>query len=384
MKIKLKTYKFIAIVAVLAAVFVVAQARAAGGAPEIMTATGGTTITQNGATTYSGLGGAYAVLNNSGSTDYGFNYSVANGLFQPGCLSQSFIGVTSPCFSLGTGLWGITSVGNGRLMTSRTSINGSVVYEMPALLYDGINIYGDVSGNLGYLLKFWGNNLYRGTDSTQDAAWKLGGYVLNPDAQATWGSDKFSQYRQKLTTLAGSGTTINAASLAGAANLYLQASGTNITTDGSEGDAANYPDGKVWVISDANLALNTSITFHGKGTLIIRSRDFSVASSKNFQPDPADPTSRLGIIVLDDGAATPTGGNCTFSGNNDPVQIMMLCTKTLSAGPNADFKGSFVANNFSINSTYPVKFEYDPAFDDNQPPGFRNLEMPSATETGNQ
>ncbi len=370
--------------AILVAVFVVARVEAApAGLPELMV--GATTVTIGGQTFSGGMTGNYAVLNNDTNASYGFNTATTNGLWQPGCLDQTFFGVTGLCFVLGTGLNGSILASTDRLMTSRTTVNGVVVYELPALLFSGINVNGDVSGNLSYL-KNWGtNNLNENSDnSNTGAAWNLGtSYTFNPAAQVKIGSDEYKNYQAKLATLAGSGTVIDATSLISAPNLYLQSD--NITNPGNN-EAAKYPEGKVWVVN-GGLSLNSVRYFSGVGTIIIRSGSFQLAKNAQLLPDPAVPGSRLGIIVMDQNGPQ-SWGNCIFPGNNK-VKAMVFCASTLSASwieTNLldEFTGSFVANDFLISPSSSVFFTYDPAFDDNQPPGFRDLISPASKEIGNK
>jgi hypothetical protein len=330
---------------------------------------------------YSGLGGNYAILNTDAGSNYSFDTTVT-GVDQAGCQNQSFESVVA-CFILGTGPTGRPHV-SGRLMTSQTTINGQIVYELPVLYYGGVNINGDTSGNFDnrYLLKFWSSkNLNRGTSTTDGNAWNLGNYQFNPQAQVNTLSPVYNQYRAKVLTLAGSGTNIPSLTgiFATGGDIYLQKD--NIFGPASEDQAGTYPEGKTWSIKNPDFRINPSngkITYHGIGTLIIQG-NFTLGNNISIVPqDPAK--DRLGIIVLKNDSGTD--GNCTF-GSGSQVTAMVFCQNTLTANNNSLFIGSFVANDFTINGD-SLQFVYDPAFDDNQPPGFRNLILPTSTEVGNK
>ena len=383
MKINNKTIKFVVLMVVLMAVLAVAKTEAASGFPEIMS--GMTTVTINGQKVYGGLGGNYAILNNDSNSSYGFKISAANTfLWQQGCLNQTFVGVSGLCFILGTGTLGQGNAGTGRLMTAKTTVDGATVYEIPALLFNGVNINGDVSGSLSYLLRFWSPaNLYKGGDLTDGNIWNLGSYAFNPAAQVVRTSSQFSQYHDKMLTLAGSAANVpeDTGIFTTGGLMYLQ--GSNIMTDSLNSESGSYPDGKVWSVNgglvDGNvtIAANKKITFKGVGTIIIKG-NLTVGSGASFVP--ADASSRLGIIVLHNNAGGK--GSCVFSGGNT-VSMMTYCENTLSASNNSLFIGSFVANQFNITGN-SLQFTYDPAFDSSQPPGFRNLAMPGMEEVGNQ
>lgn len=375
MKIYNKTTVLFLVTVVLAALFLAVKVEAAPvGLPEIMA--GSTTATVGTTTVYGGLGGNYAVLNNDASADYGFNISPTVALFRPGCLNQQFTSIGSAlCFILGTGTSGEGIAGSGRLMTSRTTINGATVYEIPALLFAGLNINGDVSAdNLNYLLKFWNaHNLYRGNGDAEGNAWNLGNYAFNDKAQVVADGD----YTEKLNSLTGSGVKVDSGSVGPAGNLYLYSAGA-IGLPG-EGDKDKYPEGKIWYVED-NLVLNNVTKFKGVGTIIVKG-DFTLGL--NAKLEPADADSRLGIIMIDADGRTDTFNFCNFKGNNK-VNAMVYCDGTIKVDGNAEFKGSFVAKGFGIDEDFSVLFEYDTALDHQVPPGFRTLALPKSTEIGNK
>ncbi len=386
MKIRFQVNKFVLILGVLVSVFGLAEnVMAASTFPEIMI--GNTTVTANGQKVYGGLGGNYSILNTDQSGTLGFDKTA--GLSYVGCLNQAF-GLLAPtqCFTLGTGIDGSTHTGityRDMLMISRTYIDGSTVpsYELPALIFNGLNVNGDVfSGSptgLSYLAKFWNPaNLFQGLGTQEGAGWNPGtGYVFNPAAQVKLDSANGKDYSAKLATLATNGTPLTSASIfATGGPLYLQGS---TFADNSNSDSTKYPDGKIWTFNTSQtVLLGQKITFSGVGTIIITG-NLNVLAGASFVP--ADTNSRLGIIVLKNAAGSY--GDCAFRGNNK-IQAMVFCANTFTASANGEFTGSFVASNFSISTASSVLFSYDPAFDNGQPPGFRNLAMPGTKEVGNR
>lgn len=389
---KIHKIRFI-FLAVLLALSGAAKARAASGFPEIMI---GETKIQAGSQTYfGGLGGDFAVFNPDPNSSYGFDKEKLSGL----SACQLYGGVTANplCFFLGTGTAGVGDPGTGRMMTAKTIVDGKVAYELPALFFGGINVNGDVSGNLSYL-KFWGKNLYQGNGtSIENKSWYLGpSYKLNPAAQIDWESGKFFQYRDKILTLADSATKLAYPEgiFSTGGDIYLQG---RTLADSDNSEASLYPEGKIWVIEDNPLDISGNVRYHGKGTIIVRTShvrnvslypdgvdpeakgNFSLLADKSLLP--YDQNSRLGIMIVNN---DPNESQmCDFEGNNK-VKVMMLCDGNLTTKGNADMTGSFVAWDFVIDKNYSVRFAYDATLDDNQPPGFRDLNLSKTTETGNR
>jgi len=386
-KNRFKTQRLIVFLVAVATVFSVVKVRAASSNfPEIIS--GSTKVTtSSGEITYGGLGGNHAVLNNNTNGDLGFNKTEA-ALGQIGCIWQLFTTGMAACFSLGTGNEGQNYYGgSGRLMTSQTLVDGNVVYEIPALIFLGLNVDGDVySGEAGstleYLAKFWNPaNLFEGAGAADGAGWAPGSsYVFNPAAQVKYGSNQYKQYIAQLKTLAGSGQPIAANDFLFTSNFSLQAdTPINFFKNNSKGDLAKFPDGKVWVVN-GNLTINNSANFNGIGTIVVNGGNLTINQNKNILPNSTS-GDKLGIIVLK--KADGTGGNCNFGGNNK-INVMMYCESNFEVTGNGEFTGSFVASDFSINQNQSVLFSYDPAFDNSQPPGFRNLAMPRSEEVGNK
>jgi len=348
--------------------------------PEIMT--GNTTLTQGSQKNYGGLAGNYVIYQNNADTGFGFNTYRLKASPPGSCIFSPLF----PCFKLGTGSLGDGAIPNDKndlLMTSATTINGTAAYQLPVLLFSGLNINGDVSGDLGYLLKFMNlANLYKGGDSTEGNAWNLGStYTFNPDAQVMLGSSQFAQYRSKLDGLADSGSLVSEVLFSSKSSYMLQANNsTNLFLPTATLDVANNPDGKVWVVNNQDLVIDNSAKFNGVGTIIINGGNLTVKSGKDIQPGVTS-GSRLGIIVLK--KSNNSAGNCNFEGGGNEINAMVYCEGKFTVSGNAEFKGSFVASDFTISSG-SVLFSYDPAFDTSQPPGFRTLAMPHPEEIGNQ
>ncbi len=79
-------------------------------------------------------------------------------------------------------------------------------------------------------------------------------------------------------------------------------------------------------------------------------------------------------------------GNCAFLGNNT-INAAVFCVNKLSVlnnGNNIDFRGSFVAADFSLPSiSKNIRFYYQTNLDGNWPPGFESLNLPKTEEVKN-
>jgi len=350
----------------------------AAGFPEMMQ--GSTKVIINGGVYYGGLTGNFAVYNPDPDSTYGFDFSKFG--TKGSCLIDSTL--TPACFFLGRGASGQTSAGSGRLMTGRTMLvkggDTIVAYETPVLYLGGINISGDVAGSGFDYLKLWGQSMIESGDSPSNtgAAWQIGNYEFNPEAQVVLSSDGFKQYHDKILALAGDGVSVNSSDFTDKTAMFLQAdSASTLFTDLAQTDKDKFPDGKVWVVN-GNLNVNSPITYYGLGTIIINGGDLTMEDGAQFLP--ADENSRLGIIVLKD--AVGLYGNSNFSGGNK-VKAMEFAEGTIYGGNYSVLTGSFVASDFNFETGASVSFQYDTIFDGQQPPGFRTLKLPQAGETGN-
>jgi hypothetical protein len=277
--------------------------------PEMMV--GQASAVVDGKTFYGGMTGNYAVYNSDTTTSYGFR--IARLTLLPGanpCLENP----TPLCFIFGTGPLGEGSTGNSKLMTSRTTVDAGdgqgakTLYELPALFL-GINtIVGDVFGPIDYSkFSFWGNNISITSDTTagnaSDASWNLKNYPINSGSQSAWvktdgtNTDAFNQYYDKVKKLADNATTISSSDITtiiGGHDIYLQQSKIN---GGGVAESALYPEGKTWVV-DGDLVLNSTVTYHGKGTIIVKG-NITVGSGVKIIPALSDPNAnKLGIMSI--------------------------------------------------------------------------------------
>ena len=237
-------------------------------------------------------------------------------------------------------------------------------------------IHGDFSN-----FAFWGRTLNQNTNDS-DATWRTSG-TLNPDAQANLNSDQYKDYVEKTKQLAGEAKATTSSELVGAGvtDWYLQ--GTSIG-DATNGDKNLFPEGKVWSIDTTASAISfvsgRTYKYHGNGTLIFRDSTTNLGRPNLSFPngvklEPADDSSRLGIILMD-------SNNITFAGNNN-IEAAILCYTdsanggTFTYGDNSTFTGSFIARTFSGTSS-SVRFYYDYGLDSAWPPGFKYFKMPAA------
>ncbi len=231
----------------------------------------------------------------------------------------------------------------------------------------------------------------QGNDNQNGAAWNLGsGYGISHQAPIGWvytDNTKFAEYRSKILTLAKEGQEVSAATglfTAGTStNIYLQ--GADLT-DISNADQYKYPDGKVWVVKDDDLKVSSDITYHGVGTIIIysktpKSNDLQIIAGAKLRPaNPA--TDRLGIIILDESTATR---HACILGSGAEIRAQILCDGTTTVSGNLKFTGAISSWKFSIsNPNSSINFAYDPSVAEIEPPGFRDLAIPNASEVGNR
>jgi len=80
-------------------------------------------------------------------------------------------------------------------------------------------------------------------------------------------------------------------------------------------------------------------------------------------------------------------GNCAFQGDNE-INAVFFCQNKLAVLSNSDninFTGSYVASDFNISTiSKNIHFYYQPNLDQNWPPGFKYLSLPSTQETKNK
>lgn len=336
-----------------------------------------------------------AEVSNSGNELFGFDQNSLTNITS-GCINDIiFHAPMNRCF------FSNSRNGNVKVMSSRTSVNQSPstpVLELAALYYPpkGMIVGDAYLGNMDpNNFSYWGRNLVQnsGTNATStDSFWGMNNYTNNPNAQANMSGSEYETYIKKIVNLGTEAQVIGPADLYGNTSWYLQGS-TGLTENGNL-DAPKYPNGKVWSVNTGStgtidLTANTTYTYYGKGTLIIRNPSnnaFDLRFLDGTKLIAGTPDSRLGIMVVD-------GNDTIFSGNNQ-VQATMLCYSPLDDpaeggnfnfnGDNIDLIGSFVAEDFinltGANARSNIRFYYDKGLDSSWPPGFRDLNMPHPTE----
>lgn len=85
---------------------------------------------------------------------------------------------------------------------------------------------------------------------------------------------------------------INAAELQNNTNIYLNTNNPNITTPATN---INYkPEGRVWSIESGSVTIDSELTVHGIGTIIIKDGDLNINANIAY---PFDEKSSLGFII---------------------------------------------------------------------------------------
>lgn len=324
---------------------------------------------------YGGMAGNFSVLNGGGGNEaLGFNVSL---LSNDSCAyGKGFSGL---CFVLKSfqGATDYDYSGSAvKLLTSTTRAGGIAILQTPVLFYGEKIVSGDVYGSLDNFA-FWGRNLHQSKDTTtptSDATWKIKG-PINTNAQASWSGAEFSEKLRTINTLAAKGQTISASDISTPTTWYLQSSSEliGINLAGSN----KYPEGKVWVVNgDLTLTAKTTYTYSGRGTIIVKGY-LTIDDGAKLVPSNQSSDS-LGIIVLNKSETVLS--NITASGNNN-IEAVILGQNSFTVNDNnSTFVGSFVAKTFSGMSGSNIRFFYDYDLDENWPPGFRSLNMPTAKE----
>jgi hypothetical protein len=352
---------------------------------------GQTTYTEQGSnpsvgfarTIYGGMTGNEAILNLNPSYLVGF---IKDSLEEGSCYDQTFTGVIWGCFRLDR----INSA--VKLMAGQTKVNGAggsqiTKLETVALVYGSKTIQGDAYSGSDFLknFAFWGRNLAQSSDPDVGitATWRLGSYILNPEAQSTWGQTEFNKYDAKLRSLASEATVINANALNAYNEWYLTGEGDHIYDVDSK-DQSKYPDGKTWIVK-GDLTISSSKTYHGKGTIFIDG-NLTIDPGVKINHSTGDTNSQLGIVVLSKKSDGTGGGGEARISSNVVLNCAMLTYKTINlqhggVNNNISLSGSFVSADFSVHpQSVNIRFSYDYNLSQNWPPGFRYLNMPQAEE----
>lgn len=315
---------------------------------------------------YSGMSASEVILNYDPNPPLlGFDFENLTG----GCSGFPAI-FTSICFTL-------TSDIVASRMNSLTEINenftGSATdyvkkYELAALLWPNTMV-GDVYANRDLSnFALYGRNLSLSLYNSyiNNPTWNVANYSLNPQAQSSYSQDQQTYYNNRIKVLRTEAQTIS--TLSGVTNWYLQTPGSNISTYQTGGNV--YPEGKVWTYGtgSTNLTLSNTITYSGKGTLIVYG-NLILANNAKVLPIAETNENLLGIIVT---------GNVTIQGNNKIEAPIFANGSITVSGNNATMIGSYVASDFVINNKSGVRFFYDYRLDSGWPPGFRYFNMPTA------
>ncbi|MEK9156024.1 MAG: hypothetical protein AAB360_01820 [Patescibacteria group bacterium] len=260
--------------------------------PEVMV--GQTTLVQepgtpNQKTYYGGWQGNEAVINFYPDILFGFNESIAGcNLETPAC----FTGVTVPA-GLNVGL---------KAMTGKSYINDKPKTELATLFYPReTTVIGDTYGADNF--KYWGKNLAqsgRTLSEIVDATWQVENYSLNNQSQSAISGEAYRSFEKKMKVLAAEAPPVNAAILASQTEWHLQGKdngGISGIADMDNSDAANYPEGKTWIVNgDLVLNPNQIYTYHGRGTIIIKGRLTVPVMTKIKRAKESD---QLGIVALE-------------------------------------------------------------------------------------
>jgi len=341
----------------------------------------------NSNTYYGGMTGNYAIFNGEPNSSYGFD---TTRLTDDDC---GILTNASPvCFIIGTGTNGtggnISS--STRLMTSRTTVGGTVMYELPVLFLGGVNVIGDTYSTDYSNFTYWGKALAqsKGTVSgNQGETWGMGGYTIDSKSMAYWDGTNTDANVAKINTLKGEGTIITDASdLKASSNGNWNLQNETITLPGSADESYKYPEGKVWTVNGRTVinlsGISITKTYHGSGTIVVNGNLRIDKNTKIVADDPSKDS--LGFIVYGD-VVIETGCEIQASilainTNDNPT-----ASGTIEINNNDKLTGFYVANTFaSFAGKNNIQILYDTKLDSLQPPGFRNISGISSSEVGNK
>ncbi len=322
----------------------------------------------SGNTYYGGMTGNEVVLN------YDPNFSELTG-FNQSYLAPSSTGLSCYLMQLNQvpECYKITPSSNIiDIMTSRTSVNGSVGLETAVLLYPPKIVIGDVyseSYNFSDFY-FFGRNLYKSGDRDSldsNATWKEKDYTFNPKAQSSFSGEQQDYYLERIELLEGEADHSPSASLLRNTQTGWNLQNSTITSGLSK--ATLYPEGKVWYV-DGDLSLKEGeYEYSGIGTIIVDGR---LTMEREAKLLPKNSQSSLGIIVR---------GPVHLNGNNRLRAAVFAENMVYVNSDNIEVMGSVVAKNFTISGIKNgIRFFYDYNLENNWPPGFRYFNMPHPEE----
>lgn len=377
--------RYILIIISFSAIFLapILASASAGDLPDIMT--GQTTVKNmdTGNVYYGGMTGNEVILNYvplistdpAGQMFLGFNKDKLIGSADPTCLN----GITSlseaQCFkSNQTNFAGKTI----KVMNSRTTVNGIPMLEVATLLYPDATVSGDVYGDLSNF-NFWGRNLHTGAGAANlGQTWKLAGYTPDSNSQSSMSSPNYDEFLNKINNLYADNKITPISSIPGSHTWNLQ--NNSVAIGGGEIDLLKYPEGRIWSLGDSNpatdsLSLSGTYTYYGKGTLIIKGNLTALADTKIVSG--GGDGDHLGIIVLGTGA---DGGTCNFGARTE-INAYVFCQNQMKISYGSTFSGAFATKQFSNGaSVVGTRFSYDPLSNNQIPPGFRYLNLPTAKQ----
>lgn len=345
---------------------------------------GHTTVETGGRIYYDGMGGNEVILNHDPNLELGFRETLpglsplANTIEK--CTEQISVSpfnlnAVTRCFFLDDYKY--------LLLTSRTSKGNSVELETAALIYDKW-ISGDVAGINDPSANFalYGRNLNVNSSRVSNATWDTRpNYLINPAAQASFADGSaskayFDNHREDLyyqaKNIVSPQSTLSPGS-SPSSRWYLLASDINVSAGATTGNLT-YPEGKLWSMKGFTLTGNR--TYLGRGTLVLASPSVTSPVTLNNTSLVIDGSllksgnSSLGIIVF---------GDVTIK-SGSKVEAAIFATGRMTIQSNVELSGSFVANDFSYGAS-GIRIDYDPALEQQWPPGFRFFNMPTAKNT---
>jgi hypothetical protein len=281
---------------------------------------------------------------------------------------------------------------NGYLYITTSPSCGGAVYQTPVEIYNGtdwdiadvayllinpqIRIFGDVySGGkiLGPGISshgWWDLGLSKDLIEKYNSLYQIPNYSIGAQSTMYWNTNdtyKNTQMRLNIEQLINEyGKELDRSTINGAFWLNTDDNSGNAPPANIPEWYASHPTGGVWV-TDKGLTLK-DVTFHGKGTIIVRDNLTINGDLQYF-----DQNSSLGIIVL---------GNITFNNSSTSAVGAFFTPNKITYTGNQPFtlNGLQVASSFNFSGRtasspddFALTFIYDGRVVTNPPPGFKSI-----------
>ncbi len=330
----------------------------------------GTEVTSpSGQKFYGGLGGSEAILNYTPGYLHGFERANIDNCRDKVGLPQLL------CFTLEYSSADRTIQPTSiKTMSSRTYRDGVANLETSVLLYPENLIVGDVYGfnDPSFAHSYFGKNLRLDPNrSANNSFWNLPGYNFNPRAQAYWSSGNNTIMNSTIDRLMKNTKDLPINPMTGIFDGIC-----GILTTCPERNQS--PEGRVWSsVSAVQVGITSfsQLNYGQKSTIIVGDGVTQGDLIIDASILPGDQNASIGFIVRKGNVRII---NETAKKRTIKASIFSPGGTIIISGGNIDLIGSFVAGDFSFDSSASnISFIHDTRGESVYPPGFRELQIPS-------